>query len=185
MAEMDIETFVARSLGRWRSQRSAHHLAFAHFEEIRSTIDIEPLEKDDPAVLALCESQGVDKAIIATPFKMSWEGETDWDEDDVLKGQTILVPVPDLSQQIGNPLAHSGKLLRDQGYAETIPAAGHYIIQADGTFVLTTGYDRAAAEEKIWFASDDLRFRVSLIKTSNGKGVTTASLSSEIRMPLK
>lgn len=135
---MDIDTFVARSLGRWKSQRSAHHLAFAHFEEIRSVIDIEKLEKNDPAVLALCESQGVDGAAIATPFKTSWEGETDWNEDDVLKGQTILVPVPDL---IGE---NSGQLLRDQGYAETIPAAGHYVINPDGTFVLTTGYDRAA-----------------------------------------
>lgn len=178
---MDIDTFVARSLGRWKSQRSAHHLAFGHFEEIRSVIDIEKLEKDDPAVLALCESQGVDSGAIATPFKMSWEGETDWNEDDVLKGQTILVPVPDLNESSDLP---SGKLLRDQGYAETIPAAGHYVIQADGTFVLTTGYDRAAAEEKIWFASENLRFRVSLIKTSNGRGVTTASLSSEVRVPI-
>lgn len=142
-------------------------------------INIEGLEKDDPAVLALCESQGVDVGAIATPFKMSWEGETDWDEDDVLKGQTILVPVPDLTQP------NHGKLLRDQGYAETMPAIGDYVIMADGTFVLTTGYDRAAAEEKIWFASDNLRFRVSLIKTSNGQGVTTASLSSEVRLPAK
>lgn len=186
---MDIDTFVARSLGRWRSQRSAHHLAFAHFEEITSMIDIEPLAKDDPAVLTLCESQGFDPNGIASPFKMSWEGETDWNEDDVLKGQTILVPVPDLATgnlTTGNqPGTHTGKLLRDQGYAETIPAAGHYTITADGTFILTTGYDRAAAEEKIWFASDNLRFRVSLIKTSNGKGVTTASLSSEVRMGVK
>ncbi|MEM6867037.1 MAG: phycobiliprotein lyase [Cyanobacteria bacterium P01_C01_bin.121] len=173
---MDIETFVARSLGKWRSQRSAHHLAFAHFEEIRSMIEIEGLAKDDPAVLALCKSQAIDPAHIATPFKMSWEGETDWDEDDVLKGETILVPVP--SQDSEN----SGKLLRNQGYAETIPAAGDYTITPDGTFILTTGYDRAAAEEKIWFASDNLRFRVSLIKTSDGKGVTTSSLSSEVRI---
>lgn len=173
---MDIDTFVARSLGTWRSQRSAHHLAFAHFEEIRSMIAIEKLEKDDPAVIALCESQGIEASTIATPFKMSWEGETDWNEDDVLKGQTILVPVPDLSVE------NSGKLLRDQGYAETIPAAGEYSITPDGTFVLKTGYERAAAEEKIWFASDNLRFRVSLIKTSDGKGVTTSSLSSEVRV---
>lgn len=173
---MDIDTFVARSLGKWRSQRSAHHLAFAHFEEIRSMIEIEGLEKDHPDVLSLCQSQGVDVSLIATPFKMSWEGETDWNEDDVLKGQTILVPVPHVEQ------ANSGKLLRDQGYAETIPAAGDYTITSDGTFVLTTGYDRAAAEEKIWFASDNLRFRVSLIKTSDGKGVTTSSLSSEVRI---
>ncbi len=176
---MDIDTFVARSLGQWKSQRSAHHLAFAHFEEIRSMIKIEELEKSDPAVIALCESQGVDPGKIATPFKMSWEGETDWNEDEVLKGQTILVPVPNLDG------TNSGKLLRDQGYAETIPAAGHYVIHPDETFVLTTGYDRAAAEEKIWFANDNLRFRVSLIKTSNGKGVTTASLSSEVRLPTK
>ncbi|MEL6354089.1 MAG: phycobiliprotein lyase [Cyanobacteria bacterium J06627_28] len=173
---MDIDTFVAKSLGRWKSQRSAHHLAFVHFEEIRSMIDIESLAKDDPAVLALCESQGVDLGAIATPFRMQWEGETDWDEDDVLKGQTILVPVPDKTSP------NTGKLLRDQGYAETIPAAGHYTITPDGTFILKTGYDRAAAEEKIWFASDSLRFRVALIKTSDGKGVTTASLSSEVRI---
>lgn len=173
---MDIDTFVARSLGQWKSQRSAHHLAFAHFEEIRSMIKIEGLEKSDSAVLSLCESQGVNPQRIATPFKMSWEGETDWNEDDVLKGQTILVPVP-------NPDGtNSGQLLRDQGYAETIPAAGHYVINSDETFVLTTGYERAAAEEKIWFANNNLRFRVSLIKTSNGKGVTTASLSSEVRL---
>ena len=115
---MDIDTFVAKSLGRWKSQRSAHHLAFAHFEEIRSMIDIESLAKDDPAVQALCKSQGVNVGAIATPFKMQWEGETDWDEDDVLKGQTILVPVPDKTTP------HTGKLLRAQGYAETIPAAG-------------------------------------------------------------
>ncbi|EDX84736.1 hypothetical protein S7335_2433 [Synechococcus sp. PCC 7335] len=173
---MDIDTFVARSLGQWKSQRSAHHLAFAHFEEIRSMINIEGLEKGAPAVIALCESQGVDPKKIATPFKMSWEGETDWNEDDVLAGQTILVPVPNLDG------TNSGQLLRDQGYAETIPAAGRYVIHPDETFVLTTGYDRAAAEEKIWFANDNLRFRVSLIKTSNGKGVTTASLSSEVRI---
>lgn len=179
MTGMDIDTFVARSLGQWRSQRSAHHLAFAHFEEIRSTINIEPLDKDDPAVVMLCEQQSVDLGAIATPFKMSWEGETDWDEEDVLKGQTILIPVPDLTRP------NAGKLLRDQGYAETIPAAGDYTIHEDGSFVLTTAYDRAAAEEKIWFANDNLRFRVSLIKTSNGKGVTTASLSSEVRVPPK
>ena len=127
-------------------------------------------------MLALCESQGVEPHRIATPFKMSWEGETDWNEDDVLKGQTILIPVPSLD------LENGGKLLRDQGYAETIPAAGDYTINPDGTFILTTGYDRAAAEEKIWFASDNLRFRVSLIKTSDGKGVTTSSLSSEVRI---
>jgi phycoerythrin-associated linker protein len=60
-------------------------------------------------------------------------------------------------------------------------AAGDYHFTDDGTFVLLTSYDRAAAEERIWFVNPQLRFRVSMIKTSNGTGVVTASFASEIK----
>lgn len=172
---MDISKFVEMSLGHWRSQRSAHHLAFRHFEEVTSEIEIKPLEKDNIEVIKLCQSYQIEPGMITHPFAMSWEGESDWDEKEILKGSTILVPVPDLEN------SSKGRLLRDQGYAETIPSVGHYYFTEDGTFVLLTEYDRATAEEKIWFASPNIRFRVSLIKTSSGSGVVTASFSSEIR----
>ena len=172
---MDINEFVKLSLGRWRSQRSAHHLAFGHFEEVTSNIDIEGLAIDNTQVIQLCKTNNIDPQLATSPFKMSWEGESDWDEDETMAGSTILVPIPDADNLT------KGRLLREQGYAETIPSIGKYQIGEDGTFLLVTEYDRAAAEEKIWFATPNLRFRVSLIKTSNGKGVTTASFSSEIR----
>jgi phycoerythrin-associated linker protein len=172
---MDITQFVAQSLGQWRSQRSAHHLIFGHFEAVQSVINIEDMDSNDPEVLALCESYKVDPQVIASPFRMHWEGHSDWDDTEVLKGSTVLVPVPDQNSP------NRGKLLRDQGYAETIPAAGDYEITPDGMFVLHTVYDRAAAEEKIWFVNPNLRFRVSMIKTSDGTGVVTASFSSEIK----
>lgn len=172
---MNIDEFVERSLGKWRSQRSAHHLAFHHFEEVTSLIEILPLENDDERVIALCKANQVDSNLISSPFYMTWEGQSDWDEDEVLSGSTVLAPVPDWE----NPT--QGKLLREQGYAETVPAVGHYQLIEDGSFVLNTMYERAAAEEKIWFATPNLRFRVSLIKTGGGQGVTTASFSSEIR----
>jgi phycoerythrin-associated linker protein len=172
---MDITQFVEQSIGRWRSQRSAHHLIFAHFEAVRSNIEIAKMACDDLAVLELCQTYAVDPTTIAQPFRMSWEGESDWDESEVLKGSTVLIPIPDPDRP------QHGKLLRDQGYAETIPAVGRYHLTDDGTFVLLTEYDRAAAEEKIWFGNPNLRFRVSLIKTSDGAGVVTASFASEIR----
>ena len=172
---MNIDEFVQLSLGEWRSQRSAHHLAFQHFEAVTSQIKIIGLEPEDSQVLELCKINDIDPKLATSPFKMTWEGESDWDEDETMSGSTILVPIPD-----GNDLTR-GQLLREQGYAETIPSIGEYEIAEDGTFILVTKYDRAAAEEKIWFATPNLRFRVSLIKTSNGKGVTTASFSSEIR----
>ncbi|MGB7444017.1 MAG: phycobiliprotein lyase [Coleofasciculaceae cyanobacterium] len=172
---MDITQFVERSIGRWRSQRSAHHLAFSHFEAIQSVIDIVALSPEEPAVIELCKSYDVSLKEIVSPFRMAWEGESDWDEEEVLKGSCVLIPVPD-------PVAlNRGKLLRDQGYAETMAAVGDYYITEDNTFVLVTKYDRAAAEEKIWFVNPDVRCRVSLIKTSGGTGVLTASFSSEIR----
>lgn len=172
---MNIDEFVKLSLGRWRSQRSAHHLAFGHFEEVTSNIDIESLANDDTQVVQLCKTHNIDPQLASSPFKMSWEGESDWEEEETMAGSTILVPIPDRENFT------KGKLLREQGYAETIPSVGEYSIGEDETFLLVTKYDRAAAEEKIWFATPNLRFRVSLIKTSNGTGVTTASFSSEIR----
>ncbi len=173
---MDIIQFVEQSIGQWRSQRSAHHLAFGHFEAVQSIIDIDPLSNRDPAVTELCQAYDIDPQLAVSPFQMKWEGQSDWDEDHPeVKGSAILIPVPD-------PVVPGrGKLLRDRGYAETIAAAGDYHFLDDGTFVLITAYDRAAAEERIWFANPNLRFRVSLIKTSAGSGVVTASFSSEIK----
>jgi phycoerythrin-associated linker protein len=172
---MDIAQFVESSLGCWRSQRSVHHLAFGHFEEVTSTIEIAPLADDDPAVIDLCKSHEIDPQRATHPFRMSWEGESDWDESETIQGTTILVPIPDLDN------LKAGQLLRDQGYAETIPAVGQYHLTPEGTFILVTEYDRAMAEEKIWFVNPNFRLRVSLIKTSAGSGVVTASFSSEIR----
>jgi phycoerythrin-associated linker protein len=172
---MDITEFVNHSLGRWRSQRSAHHLAFSHYEQVISTIEIENLTTDDPKVIELCKAHDIDPQIIASPFRMSWQGESDWEEEETISGSTVLVPVPDCEQP------KQGRLLREQGYAETIASVGNYHFTEDNTFVLITPYERAMAEERIWFATPNLRFRVSLIKTSAGSGVTTASFSSEIR----
>jgi phycoerythrin-associated linker protein len=172
---MDITQFVEGSIGQWKSQRSAHHMIFGHFEAVRSEIEIVALTTDNPAVIELCQAYDLDPSLAVVPFQMSWEGESDWDEAEVLKGSTVLVPIPDLHAP------NRGQLLRDRGYAETVPAAAHYHITEDGVFVLITEYDRAAAEERIWFVNPNLRFRVATIKTSDGTGVVTASFSSELR----
>lgn len=172
VARLDISDFVARSIGEWRSQRSVHHLAFAHFEQVTSTILVSSISPTDDRVIELCKTHDFNPDRIVAPFQMTWNGESDWDGE-ISRGETVLVPIP-----TGN---YQGKLLRDQGYAETIPAVGDYYFTEDNTFVLITPYDRAAGEEKIWFVNDNVRCRASLIKTSGGSGVVTASFSSEIR----
>ncbi|KAJ8907436.1 hypothetical protein NDN08_007547 [Rhodosorus marinus] len=172
-AGMKVEEFFRDSIGSWRSMRSSHNLAMSFMEEVNSEIEIENVELDDEAVLAICKQYETDPATAATAIKMSWEGTSDWDEDEVLEGSTLLVLVKDEEAK--------GRLLRSEGYAETVPAVGEWTMEADGTFVLITPYERASAEERIWFTTPNMRVRVSFIRTQTGEGVLTASMSTEIR----
>jgi phycoerythrin-associated linker protein len=178
IAGMDIETFVAQSLGCWRSQRSSHNLAFQHSEEVHSKIDIAPMDLTDGSVAELCKAHGFEPCHAISPFHMSWQGESDWDDNEVSEGSCLLVPIAEPGGD-----KRRGKLLRSQGYAEVMPAVGDYRFTAEGEFVLITPYDHASAEERIWFGTPNLRFRVSMIRTSDGQGVVTASFASEIRAP--
>ncbi len=176
---MDIQEFVEKSIGNWRSQRSAHHLAFSHFEAVLSDIEIDRISPDHLEVIALCQAYNIDPLKAVSPFRMSWQGQSDWEDSEAIKGTCLLVPIPDPED------SHRGNLLRDRGYAEEMAAIGKYHFTNDDTFVLTTPYERASAEEKIWFINPNVRCRVSLIKTSAGSGVVTASFSSEIRQTAK
>jgi hypothetical protein len=97
----------------------------------------------------------------------------EWDEEKHT-GSTVLVSVPDTD----NP--SQGKLLREIGYAEKTPVAGRYIMGIDKALTLITEYETMFSEERLWFASPNLRMRVSVLKRFGG--FSMASFTSEIRM---
>ena len=176
---MTIEQFVAQSSGKWRSMRSGHSLAFQQFEEVLSEVTVEEISKDDSAVKQLLESSLAKKHnldTISSPFKMEWCAESDWEPDDpseVSSGSCIIVPlVKDTS---------SGTLIRSVGYAEADAAISEYNFSNDGTFTLITNYEQSIAEERIWFVSENVRCRSSVLRTSAGSGVLQTSFASEVR----
>ena len=176
---MTIEQFVAQSSGKWRSMRSGHSLAFQQFEEVLSEVTIETISKDDSAVKQLLESSLANKhnlETISSPFKMEWCAESDWEPEDpseVSSGSCIIIPlVKDI---------YSGTLIRSVGYAEAEAAISEYNFSNDGTFTLTTNYEQSIAEEKIWFVSENVRCRSSVLRTSAGSGVLQTSFASEVR----
>jgi len=173
---MNIEGFVAQSLGKWRSMRSGHSLAFQQFEDVLSEIEITPLSSSSPDVLELINISSIDNISCSSPFAMNWAADSDWEPDDpteVSSGSCILVPMPNNE--------NSGILLRSIGYAEKTQAKSTYRFLDDGTFVLSTHYEQSIAEERIWFVSDNVRCRSSVLKTSEGNGILQASFSSEVR----
>ena len=173
---MNLQSFVERSEGQWRSMRSGHSLAFQQFEEVLSRITIERLDLNDERVIHLIESEPSLEGIPDCPFRMEWNAESDWEPDDpseVSAGSCILVPVPSSET--------SGVLLRSVGYAEAEQASSKYEFLSDGTFVLSTKYGQSIAEERIWFVAEHVRCRSSVLRTSEGSGVLQTSFASEVR----
>jgi len=173
---MSIEIFLAKSEGEWRSMRSGHSLAFQQFEEVLSEIKITIIDLNDPTVKKLLQKLASCDGIPSTPFKMEWHAESDWEPDDptqVSAGECILIPI---KQSDGH-----GQLIRSVGYAEAEEAISTYQLLSDNTFVLETKYGQSIAEERIWFVSDNIRCRSSVLKTASGAGVLQTSFSSEVR----
>ena len=159
--------------------RSGHSLAFQQFEEVLSEVTIDEISKDDSSVIQLLQSSVANKQNldqISSPFKMEWCAESDWEPDDpseVSSGSCIIVP---LVRNIS-----SGNLIRSVGYAESEAAISEYSFSNDGTFTLTTNYEQSIAEERIWFVSENVRCRSSVLRTSAGSGVLQTSFASEVR----
>ena len=176
---MTIEQFVAQSSGKWRSMRSGHSLAFQQFEEVLSEVTIEEIDKENTAVKQLHESSIItnqDEHLVTSPFRMEWCAESDWEPEDpseVSSGSCIIVPLTKDN--------YSGKLIRSVGYAESEAAISEYHFLDDGTFTLTTQYEQSIAEERIWFVSENVRCRSSVLRTSAGSGILQTSFASEVR----
>lgn len=176
---MDIQEFFEQSAGKWFSQRTSHHLAFKQAENGKSNITIEMLSADDSEVAKLCQQYDINPQLALCGARVTWDGMMEWDGDgdadrEQHKGSTVLVPVPDPDKP------NEGQLLREMGYAEKAPVAGRYIMGSDDALTLITDYETMYSEERLWFASPNLRLRTSILKRFGG--FSMASLSSEIRL---
>jgi CpeS-like protein len=170
---MNIEEFFQLSAGKWFSHRTSQHLAFNQSENSKSDIIIETLAVDHPEVIKLCQNYKINPSSASCATKITWNGTMEKDQAKH-SGSTVLVSVPDAD----NPV--QGKLLREIVDASKTPIAGRYKVDSDGALILTTEDETMSSEERLWFASPNLRMRVNVLKNFGGFSIT--SFTSEIRM---
>lgn len=172
---MNAMEFFQKSAGRWRSQRTTHHLAFKRAEVGESEIVVEALAALAKEIIELCEFHQIDATLAIGGCRVSWGGSMGWDQEgENHEGNTVFALVPDTD----NP--RQGRLLRDRGYAEIVPVVGNYHMDDDEGLVLVTDYDTMSSHERFWFASPDLRMRSSTVKRFGG--FSTASFCTESRI---
>jgi hypothetical protein len=172
----DAKAFFQQSAGRWRSQRTTHHLPFRRAESGGSDINVEFLNADDEKIVAICQMHDVDPKTAIGGAYVSWDGSMAWDkENEDHKGTTVFALIPDEN----NP--RKGQLLRERGYAEIVPVAGEYQMDAEDGLVLITEYDTMSIIERFWFVNPDLRLRSSTVKRFGGFNTATFCTESRVK----
>ena len=165
--------FFARSAGRWRSQRTSHHLLHRRTEAGTSHIEVVTLAPGDDRLVAVARLHGEPPEAVQGGCHVRWLGSMAWDragEDH--QGETVfaLIPTDERGRQ--------GKLLRDRGYAETTTVAGQFRMDHEDGLELITTYETMGSRERFWFVSPHVRLRTSTVEGLSN----TASLSVETRI---
>ncbi|MDJ0737556.1 MAG: phycobiliprotein lyase [Nostocaceae cyanobacterium] len=169
---MNIEEFLQLCAGKWFAHRTSHDFANNKSEEGKSEIIVENLPVEHPEVVKICQHYQIQPNPISFGAKFNWNDTTKLNQKNV--GSTVVVLVPDAD----NP--HQGKLLHQFPPGGGKQIAGRYEMGSDEALTLITESDTIYSEERLWFASPNLRMRVSVTKV-NGDFTTTA-FTSEIRM---
>jgi hypothetical protein len=169
----DAISFFRLSCGRWRSQRSSHHLLHRRAEAGGSWIEVVELAAGDPRLIAIAELHGQDPGALVGGCRVTWSASMAWDKaGEAHQGESVFGLIP------SDPRGREGLLLRDRGYAETAPVAGRFAMDERDGLLLTTGYETMNSLERFSFAGPDVRLRTSTVEGLSN----TASFCVETRV---
>lgn len=169
----DAISFFRLSCGRWRSQRSSHHLLHRQAEAGSSYIEVVELEASDPQLVAIAELHGEDPDNLVGGCRVRWSGSMAWDKaGEAHEGESVFGLIPT------DTLGREGLLLRDRGYAETAPVAGRFAMDERDALLLTTAYETMNSLERFSFAGPNVRLRTSTVEGLSN----TASFCIETRV---
>jgi CpeS-like protein len=172
---VDAMEFFRLREGRWASWRVTHHLAFRRSESGESVIEMRCLEKDDEQIVKLMDDNGIPREAAVGGCYVTWKATMAWDQEgENHEGSTVFALVPDRDDQ------RRGRIVRDRGYAEIVPIAGTYRLDAEDALCLDTPYDGGAVEERFMFDGPNKLHRVSTVRRFGG--LSNATFATETRL---
>ena len=168
-----IKEFIDKSIGEWKSIRSTHTLAFQEFENTNSNLIITYQNIESKQLLEI-KNRYKSSQNRSFAINIKWNSISEWTtENRSEESNTTLIFIPKDE--------YTGILIKDKGYAEQIPSSSRYIIDEGNTFNIQTEYNSTISEEKIWFLTENVRSRYSVIKNKMNKGILQTSHATEIK----
>ena len=169
---MDIKEFLKQSAGKWFSQRTRYDLNGEKAENNKSDLVIEILSEGNPELVQFCQQNQLDPQLIILGKKISWDNSVDWGKTKDLGSAIVffLLDSADLNR---------GKIMRSDNSQPPQFIPGRYLFGEDEALTLILETETFSFEERIWFASPNLRLRTTVLKNDNEASKTT--FYSEIR----
>jgi len=152
-------SFFQLSCGRWRSQRSVHHLLHRRAEAGGSLIVVDELAPTDQRLVELAQLHGQDPAGLVGGCWVRWSASMAWDKaggDHTGESVIGLIPTDERGRE--------GILLRDLGYAEKAPASSRFCMDEHDGLLLSTEYETMSVWERFAFQGPNVRVRSSTVK---------------------
>ncbi len=169
---MNILEFFDQSVGKWFSQRTSYQLAQKNqwHQSDKTDVFIEALGQGVSELERLCLLSKLDPAQALGGLKVEWK-------QTLLQkaGSSYVVAIAP------SPNDAEGLLLRSTLGPGQSPVLGRYIVNPDDSLTLISEKDDLYVEERLWFASPNLRLRTSLMR-HGADGFENSSFYSEIRM---
>lgn len=166
---MDIKKFLDLSAGKWFSQRTTY-LDENKAQSSKADLTVELLASDSSTIVKLCENARLDPQHSLGGLTTSWDNSVDWGKPKQI-GSIVIAVVPNADNE------KTGKVLR-QGETN---GSGEYLLGEDGALTLIIETDKISAEERQWFASDNLRLRTAVVRNKNSGAILQTAFYSEIR----
>jgi CpeS-like protein len=170
---MDIQEFFEISAGKWFSQRTSTYPGYSQPETGKTDLRIGYLAKNDPLVANLAQEFGIASGLAICGLELTWDGQIELTKVKQA-GSALLIAIadPDHPQQ--------GTLIRSWKGAEKKPLSSRYQIGVDDALTLFSEEEALIAEERLWYASPNLRLRTTILTQSNH--FRLSSFTTEIRL---
>jgi hypothetical protein len=163
---MDIKTFMEQCVGKWFAQRTCYQLTENQSESAKAEVTMAWLATDAAPIQTLCANAAIAPETVWGGLDIHWDNSVDSGQPKQVGGTVMAFAAP-------NAPSPSGQLLRAD------LAVGTYDLGADEALTLTVQDGPRHYEERIWFASENLRFRTVTIQ--NAGVICQAAFYSEIR----
>lgn len=171
---MDIHKFLEQTEGDWFSQRTIYNLTEkeAPVNNGKANLTIEILPSENPEIAEISQKYSLDSSLILGAIASNWDNSPDWGKPKEIGASKVILVKNDEKGQ-------TGKIFRIINKPTKKIISGDYILGEDEALTLILEENNHYFEERIWFASPNLRLRTTLSK--NNTKYNSTSFYSEIK----